>query len=43
MVVFIALTVYLFTKAAQYEKDFSNDSENDEQADFIEEIHEKVV
>ena len=30
MVVFIALTVYLFTKAAQYEKDFSNDNENDE-------------
>lgn len=41
MVVFIALTVYLFTKAAQYEKDFSNDSENEE-PDFIEEIHEKV-
>ena len=42
MVTFIALSVYLFTKAIAYEKTVAVTNEDEEQADYLEEIHEKV-
>ena len=42
MVTFIALSVYLFSKVIVYEKSVAVLNEDEEQADYLEEIHEKV-
>ena len=42
MVVFIALTVYLFGKAVTLEKSIAVENQDEDQTEFIEEIHEKV-
>ena len=42
MVTFIALSVYLFSKAIAQEKSIAVSNEDEEQADYLEEIHEKV-
>ena len=39
----IALAVYLFQKAIAYEKSVAVENEEEEQAEFIEEIHERVT
>ena len=42
MVTFIALSVYLFAKAIAQEKSIAVSNEDEELADYREEIHEKV-
>ena len=42
MVIGIALAVYLFAKAIVFETSMSVSNANEEQADMLEEIHEKV-
>ena len=42
MVIFIALAVYLVSKAVTYERSIAVDTEEENLAETIEEIHEKV-
>ena len=41
-VIFVALAVYLFSKAIVFEKALAVENEDEDQTEFIEEIHEKV-